>query len=65
MPEVQESQGFKTLCNELTTDLEKFHNMITKEYVLKVSNLNVATKKMQYHVAVCKWMRGLAQAFTM
>jgi hypothetical protein len=22
MPEVQESQGFKTLCNELTADLE-------------------------------------------
>jgi hypothetical protein len=64
-PEVQESQGFKTLHNELTADLEKFCHVITKEYLLKVSNLNVAAKKMQYHVAVCKWMQGLAhQAFT-
>jgi hypothetical protein len=54
MPEVQESQGFKTLRKELTADLEKFRSMITKEYILKVSDLNVATKKMRYHVAVCK-----------
>ncbi len=38
--------------------------MIIKEYVLKVSDLNVAAKKTRYHVAVCKWMQGLAQAFT-
>ncbi len=30
MPEVQESQSFKTLRNKLTADLEKFRNMITK-----------------------------------
>jgi hypothetical protein len=54
MPEVQESQGFKTLRNDLSADLEKFRSMITKEYILKVSNLNVAAKKMGYHVAVCK-----------
>ena len=34
MPEVQESQGFKALRNNLTPDLEKFHAMITKEYIL-------------------------------
>jgi hypothetical protein len=38
--------------------------MVTKEYVFKVSNSNVAAKKMGYHVAVCKRMQGLAQAFT-
>ena len=38
--------------------------MITKEYIIKVSNLNIATKKMRYHVAICKWMQGLAQVFT-
>ncbi len=54
MLEVQESQGFKTLHNKLTVDLEKFHNMITKEYVLKVSNSNVAANKTRYHVAICK-----------
>jgi hypothetical protein len=46
MPEVQESQGFKTLRNKLSADLEKFQSMITKKYILKVSNLNVAAKKM-------------------
>ena len=64
MPEVQESQGFKTLRNGLTADLEKFRIFITKEYIIKANDLNVAAKKMRYHVAVCKWMRGLAQAFT-
>jgi hypothetical protein len=46
MPEIQESQGFKTLSNKLSADLEKFQSMITKEYILKVSDLNVAAKKM-------------------
>ncbi len=46
MPEVQESRGFKTLRNELTANLEKFQSMITKEYILKVSDLNVLAKKM-------------------
>ena len=34
MPEVQESQGFKALRNNLTADLEKFRAMITQEYIL-------------------------------
>jgi hypothetical protein len=44
MPEVQESQGFKALCNDLTAELEKFHAMITQEYVLKANYLNVNAK---------------------
>jgi hypothetical protein len=63
MPEEQESQGFKALRNELTADLKKFRSMITKEYVLKVSDMNVNAKRMRYHTAICKWMRGQAQAF--
>ncbi len=62
-PEVQESQGFKALRNKLTADLEKFQSMITKEYILKVSDMSVNAKRMQYHTAICKWMQGLAQAF--
>jgi hypothetical protein len=54
MPKVQESQGFKALRNELATDLEKFHSMITKEYVLMVSDMNVNAKRTQYHTAICK-----------
>jgi hypothetical protein len=46
MPEVQESQGFKALHNKLTADLEKFRSMITKEYILKVSDMNVNAKRM-------------------
>jgi hypothetical protein len=60
MLEVQESQGFKALRNKLIADLEKFWSMITKEYVLKVSDMNVNAKRMRYHTAICKWMQGLA-----
>jgi hypothetical protein len=60
MLEVQESQGFKALRNKLIADLEKFRSMITKEYVLKVSDMNVNAKRMRYHTAICKWMQGLA-----
>jgi hypothetical protein len=63
MPEVQESQGFKTLRSNLTADLEKFPAMITTEYVLKANDLNVEAKKIRYFTAVCKWIRGLAQVF--
>jgi hypothetical protein len=45
MLELQESQGFKALRNKLTADLEKFQSMITKEYVLKVSDMNVNAKR--------------------
>jgi hypothetical protein len=62
-PEVQESQGFKALCNKLTADLEKFQSMITKEYILKVSDMSVNAKRTRYHTAICKWMQSLAQAF--
>ena len=37
MPEVQESQGFKTLCSNLTANLEIFCAKITKEYVFKIT----------------------------
>jgi hypothetical protein len=63
MPEVQESQGFKTLRSDLAADLEIFCAQITKEYVLKANNMNVEAKRTQYHFAICKWMRGLAAAF--
>ena len=41
MPEVQESQGFKALRNNLTADLEKFRAMITQEYILKANDMNI------------------------
>jgi len=63
MPEVQASQGFKALRNNLTADLEKFQEMITQEYVLKANDLNVEAKRTRYYTAICKWIRGLAQAF--
>ncbi len=63
MPEVQESQGFKTLRNDLAVDLEKFCAMIMQEYVLKANDLNGDAKQGRYHAAICKWIRGLAQAF--
>ncbi len=37
--------------------------MITQEYVLKANDLNVDAKQGRYHAAICKWIRGLAQAF--
>ncbi len=63
MPEVQDSQGFKALLNNLITELEKFCAMIMQEYVLKANNLNVNAKRTRYHAAICKWIQGLAQAF--
>jgi hypothetical protein len=63
MPEVQESQGFKTLHSDLATDLEILCAGIMKEYVLKANDMNVEAKRTQYHFAICKWMRGLAAAF--
>jgi hypothetical protein len=63
MPEVQESQGFKALRNDLAAELEKFRVMIMQEYILKANNLNVNAKQGRYHAAICKWIQGLAQAF--
>jgi hypothetical protein len=63
LPEVQESQGFKALRNNLTADLEKFHAMITQEYILKANDMNVEAKRSRYNAAICKWIWGLAQAF--
>jgi hypothetical protein len=63
MPEVQESQGFKALRNDLTTELEKFGAMITQEYDLRANDLNVDAKRGRYHASICKWIQGLAQAF--
>ena len=63
MPEVQESQGFKTLRSDLTAELEAFRAKITKDYVLKANDLNVEAKRTRFHFAICKWMRGLAAAF--
>ncbi len=54
MPEVQESQGFKTLHSNLTANLEKVRAMITTEYVLKANNLNVEAKKIRYFATICK-----------
>ncbi len=65
MPEVRESQGFKTLRDDLAPDLEKFQAMITQEYVLKANDLNVEAKRTRYYAAICKWIQGLAQAFVM
>jgi hypothetical protein len=63
MPEVQESQGFKTLRNNLTMDLEKNCAVIMQNYVLNVNDMNVEAKRERYCAAICKWIRGLAQAF--
>jgi hypothetical protein len=63
MPEVQESQGFKTLRSDLTAELESFRARITRDYVLKANDMNVEAKRTRFHFAVCKWMRGLAAAF--
>jgi hypothetical protein len=63
MPEVQESQGFKNLRSNLTTDLEIFCAKITNEYVLKTNDMNVEAKRMRFHFAICKWMCGLVAAF--
>ncbi len=63
MPEVQESQGFKTLRGDLTAELESFRAKITRDYVLKANDMNVEAKRTRFHFAVCKWMRGLAAAF--
>jgi len=44
MPEVQESQGFKTLRSDLTAELESFRARITRDYVLKANDMNVEAK---------------------
>jgi hypothetical protein len=54
MPEVQESQDFKALRNDLTAELEKFRVMITQEYVLKANDLNVDAKRGKSYAAICK-----------
>ncbi len=63
IPEVQESQSFKALRNDLTVELEKFCAMITQDYVLKANDLNVKFKRTRYITAICKLIQGLARAF--
>jgi hypothetical protein len=45
MPEVQESQGFKALRNNLTANLEKFRAVVMQEHILKANNMNVKGKR--------------------
>ena len=61
--QVQKSQAFMARCDNLTTELEDFHVHITQAFVLKVANMTINAKKTQYHVCICKWIRGLAVAF--
>jgi hypothetical protein len=65
MPEVQESQGFKTLRNNLTSDLEEICAMIMQNYVLKANDMNIKAQRERYRAVICKWIHGLAQAFIM
>jgi hypothetical protein len=37
--------------------------MIMQEYGIKANNLNVNAKRTRYYAAICKWIRGLTQAF--
>jgi hypothetical protein len=36
--------------------------MIIQNYVLKADDMNVEAKRERFRAAICKWIRGLAQA---
>jgi hypothetical protein len=63
LPEVEQSKGFKALRNDFTIDLEKFRKSIMQNYIFKVKDLNVEAKKHQFHIAICKLLRGLATIY--
>ncbi len=44
LPEVEQSEGFKALCNDFTIDIKKFCKSIMQNYIFKVNNLNVEAK---------------------
>jgi hypothetical protein len=63
LPEVEQKEGFKALRNDFTIDLEKFRKSIMQDYIFKVNDLNVKAKKHQFHIAICKLLRGLATIY--
>jgi hypothetical protein len=63
LPEVEQSEGFKALRNDFTIDLEKFRKSIMQNYFFKVNDLNIEAKKNQFHIAICKLVRGLATIY--
>jgi hypothetical protein len=63
LPEVEQSKGFKAQCNDFTIDLEKFHKSIMQNYIFKVNDLNIEAKKNQFHIAICKLLRGLTTIY--
>ena len=63
LPEVEQSEGFKALRNDFTIDLEKFRMSIMQNYVFPVNDMNVKAKRHQFHIALCKLLRGLATIY--
>ena len=63
LPEVEQSEGFKALRNDFTIDLEKFRMSIMQNYVFPVNDMNVEAKRHQFHIALCKLLRGLATIY--
>jgi len=63
MPEVQDCQGFKPLCNNLTVDLEKNKFAIIMKELCTQGQRHNKAKRESYCATICKWIHGLAQAF--
>jgi hypothetical protein len=60
---VQESQAFKTLRDDLTARLEAIHVKILRNYILKAAILTVMAKRRQYHAAFCTYNHQIALMF--
>jgi len=61
--DVQESQAFKTLRDDLTARLEVIRVEISRDYILKAAILTVMAKRRQYHAAFCTYIHQIALMF--
>jgi hypothetical protein len=61
--DVQESQAFKTLRDDLTARMEEIRVEISTEYILKAVEITLSAKRNKYHAAFCTYIRQVASTF--
>lgn len=63
VPEVSESEDFKTLNAALAEEISSFHRRLTTTYVLEVNRMNCNALHKRFHVEYAKLLPSMARGF--
>jgi len=63
VPEVSESEDFKTLNAALAEEISSFHRRLTTAYVLEVNRMNCNALHKRFHVEYAKLLPSMARGF--